>query len=263
MPLETRSPTVYLSIVIPAYNEARCITEGLTAIARHLSSRGVESELIVVDDGSTDDTAAKVVAFAKTHPSVRLIRNERNLGKGAGVKRGVLAARGEYVFFMDADLAVPVEALDGGLEVLVRGEAPILIGCRNIVGARIERRQPVVREFLGHAFTSITRRLLSPSVADFTCGFKGFRRNEARILFSLQRCNGWAFDAEILYLARLLGQSVHQYPVRWSHQEKTRVRLLRDIVLTLVALFRIRLRGKRLTREHQAARPATVEQTTK
>ena len=88
--------------------------------------------------------------------------------------------------------------------------------------------------------------------ADFTCGFKGFRRNEARVLFSLQRCNDWAFDAEILCLVRLLGQSVHQHPVRWSHHKNSRVRFPRDIVITLAALFRTRLRGTRLIREHQA-----------
>lgn len=247
------SAPVRLSLVIPAYNEAGRLSEGLSVIARHLDSLKFDSELIVVDDGSTDDTAEVVTGFAAAHPWARLISNERNLGKGASVRRGILEAAGEYIFFMDADLSVPVEELGGALEVMARNEDPILIGSRRVSGARIERRQPFVRECLGQAFTGLARILLSRRIVDFTCGFKGFRRDVARTLFSLQQCSGWAFDAEILYMARLLGLSVCQHPVRWRHHGSSRVRFPQDVWRSLSALVRIRLRAGVLIRRQRSA----------
>jgi dolichyl-phosphate beta-glucosyltransferase len=204
---------VELSIVIPAYNEAATIEQTLRTVARYLDGQAYESELIVVDDGSTDATSLILAGCAKDRPSMRVLPNEPNRGKGGSVKRGVLAARGKYIFFMDADLSVPIEELTGALVALSQSDCPVLIGSRKVSGARIERRQPIIREYLGHGFTWLARALLSPSIVDFTCGFKGFRRDDAKALFQLQQCNDWAFDAEILYLARLMGKPVHQYPV--------------------------------------------------
>lgn len=244
---------IELSIVIPAYNEAGSIQTTLRVVCEYVRACGCTAEVIVVDDGSRDATARLVAESASAWPFLRLISNARNMGKGASVKRGMLEARGKFVFFMDADLSVPIDELGPAVAVMARDGHRILIGSRRIAGARIERHQPRLRECLGYGFTGLARGLLNPAIVDFTCGFKGFRREEARLLFSLQRCTDWAFDAEILYLARLLGTPVHQHPVRWSHQKNSRVRFPRDIWRTLVALVRIRLRGRRLVRTHLAA----------
>lgn len=232
---------IELSVVIPAYNEAATIESTVAAVIRFLEAQPYASELIVVDDGSVDGTAGILAQCAARWPLLRLIHHAVNEGKGGSVRRGVLAAHGKYVFFMDADLSVPVEQLAGAFTRLSEGDEPILIGSRRTAGARIERRQPRLRECLGYGFTWLAQVLISPGIVDFTCGFKGFRREDAHALFSRQQCNDWAFDAEVLYLARLTGRRVHQYPVRWSHQKNSRVRFPRDIYRTLAALVRIRL----------------------
>ena len=243
---------IELSVVIPAYNETGSIQTTLRIVSEYLRTCGFTWEVVVVDDGSGDDTASLVTEFAAVCSEVRLVRNSRNLGKGATVSRGVLDALGSFIFFMDADLAVPIDELGPALALIARDDHRILIGSRRVAGARIERHQPLLREYLGYGFTELARWLLNPAVVDFTCGFKGFRREEARMLFSLQRCTDWAFDAEIIYLARLLGEPIYQYPVRWSHQKSSRVRFPRDIWRTLVALLLIRLRGRKLVRDRLA-----------
>jgi len=231
--------------VIPAYNEAQGIEAALRSVTAYLGAQAFRSELIVVDDGSIDGTDAILERCRSAHPSLRVLGNPSNLGKGGSVKRGMLAARGRYVFFMDADLSVPIDELTGALAAISCGNHGVLIGSRRVRGARIEGPQPVVRILLGLVFTSLARLVLSPAIVDFTCGFKGFRRNDARRLFSMQTCADWAFDAEILYLARLLGTPVVQYPVRWRHHKNSRVRFPRDIFRTLASLVRIRVRSGR------------------
>jgi glycosyltransferase involved in cell wall biosynthesis len=248
-----------LSIVIPAYNEAASLDETLRTVTAYLDGHASASELIVVDDGSTDATTAILARYAAARPALRILRNEPNAGKGASVRRGVLEAKGKYIFFMDADLSVPIDELAGALAALKSSGHPVLIGSRRIRGARIERHQPRLRECLGYAFTGLTRLLLCPAIVDFTCGFKGFRRDAATLLFGLQQCNDWAFDAEILYLARLTGTRVLQYPVRWSHQKNSRVRFPRDIYRTLAALVRIRSRAGHAV-EHRQRRSAVLGQ---
>ena len=243
---------IELSIIIPAYNEALIIKDTLRTIGDFLVGQPYDAEIIVVDDGSTDGSAALLSEYGNGHPPVRTLRHHSNAGKGASIRTGVMAARGKYLFFMDADLSVPIDALSGALATLTSGDAAIVIGSRKIKGARIEQRQPLLREYLGHGFTLFTRLLLWRTIVDFTCGFKGFRRDEAIAIFSLQRCNDWAFDAEVLYLARLLGISVHQFPVRWSHRQNSRVRFPRDIYQTLAALMGIRWRAGRAARQHSA-----------
>jgi len=229
-----------LSVVVPAYNEGDRIADSLSAVFTFLDAWMVGTEVIVVDDGSTDATAALLARFAAKHPRLRILTNARNLGKGASIKRGMLAAAGEHVFFIDADLSVPIDELATSHAAMVRHGHPILIGSRRTTGAQLVRRQPWLRESLGQGFTWLTRALLGVAIVDFTCGFKGFRRDVAQLLFTLQRRNDWAFDAEILYLAKLLGVRVHQQPVRWSHRDGSRVRFPRDLVRTLAGLVAIR-----------------------
>jgi dolichyl-phosphate beta-glucosyltransferase len=240
---------VEVSIVVPMYNEADRVEDTLGTIVTYLEGQPYVSEVVVVDDGSTDGTVSIADDCSKRQAMVRVLRHYPNRGKGASIRTGVLAARGRYVFFMDADMSVPIEELGGAFAALSTGDVPIVIGSRRVAGARIERPQPFLRAWLGHGFTWLARHLLSPTILDFTCGFKGFRRDEAVKLFGLQKCNDWAFDAEVLYLARLMGISVLQYPVRWSHHGNSRVRFPRDIIRTLAALVRIRWRVSRAMRD--------------
>lgn len=242
--MSASAPAVDLSVVIPAYNEAVDLDETLRTVTAYLAGQRCAWELIVVDDGSTDATADIIARHAAETPALRPLRNSPNIGKGASVKRGMLAAAGQFVFFMDADLSVPIDELGGALATLRAGDDDVLIGSRRAAGARIERHQPRLRELLGFGFTGLTRVLLYPAICDFTCGFKGFRREAAAALFRRQQCMDWAFDAEILYLARLSGMRVRQYPVRWSHQKNSRVRFPRDIYRTLISLARIRWRSR-------------------
>jgi dolichyl-phosphate beta-glucosyltransferase len=214
---------------------------------------------VVVDDGSRDATVAVAARAAEADPRIVLLQNERNQGKGASVRRGMLAARGAHIFFMDADLSVPIEELDDAYEGMIREDAAILIGSRRMKGARIEQRQPFLRECMGDAFTTITRLLLAPRIHDFTCGFKGFRRREARRLFSLQQCDDWSFDAEVLYLARLLDIPVRQRPVRWRHGPDSKVRFPRDIIRTVSGLVRIRMHAPAQARRARAAGAPEVD----
>lgn len=244
---------VKLSIVIPAYNEAARIGPTLAAIQRYVDDHRLDVELIAVNDGSNDATPEIVRRFAAEHPWIRLIENGRNLGKGASVRRGVLEARGDFVLFMDADLSVPLDEIGPCLDLLERQGHLIVIGSRKIRGARILIRQPVLREAMGHGFTWLARLTLAYEIVDFTCGFKAFRHDVARVLFSIQERADWAFDAEVLRLAKVLGIPVHQHPVRWEHRNGSRVRFPRDIWRSLVALVEIRRRVPVLVREHRAS----------
>jgi len=160
----------------------------------------------------------------------------------------MLAAQCEVILFTDADLSVPIECVPRMLEAMERTGCPVVIGSRRAFGAVIARPQPKLRESLGHVFTLLTRVLLVWDILDFTCGFKAFRREAAHAIFAVQRRPDWAFDAEILYLAKLLGIAVHQEPVLWEHRDGSRVRFPRDIARTIVALADIRLRTPRAAR---------------
>ncbi len=233
-----------LSVVIPAYNEAKVIGATLEEVAAHLTARGLSHEIVVVDDGSTDDTTAVVGAAAARLPAVRLVRAAHG-GKGAAVRRGMLDAQGTWLLFMDADHATRIQQFDRFEPVLRRG-APVAIGSRRISGAAIDRHQPRLREALGWVFTRISNLIVGVGVSDFTCGFKCFAREPARRIFALQRLAGWGFDAEILFIARRLGYPIAEVPVVWADGGATKVRLGRDVLGSFSELLAIRagwLRG--------------------
>ena len=232
-----------LSVVVPVYNEARRVEAGVSAITAYLAAAGLPSELVLVDDGSTDGTAG--LARPILPPGSRVLE-EPHRGKGGAVRSGMLQARGEYVIFMDIDLATPVTFIEPCLTRLQRG-ADVVIGSRRTPDARIERHQARLREWLGQGFSLLSRILTGAHVSDFTCGFKGFRREAARAVFSRQRVENWSFDAELLFLVTLLGLRVEELPVVWSNDARTKVRLGRDILGSLAGLLTIRvnhLRGR-------------------
>ncbi len=231
---------IHLSLVIPAFNEEARIGKNLARVLSFLSSQPYSSEVIVVDDGSQDRTVEVAREIGRQSGLLRTLRNSKNLGKGGAVRAGMLQAKGRYLFFSDSDLSVPIETLPAFLAELTRN-CDVAIGTRQKAGANIEVRQPLYRELMGKAYTRLSNRILNLRISDFTCGFKGFRGDVARDLFSRQQLHNWSFDAEILYLARLKGCRVREIPVHWRDARGSKVRLWRDVISSFLGLVRIRL----------------------
>jgi dolichyl-phosphate beta-glucosyltransferase len=237
---QQQSDPVYVSLIIPAFNEEARIGKSLDRILSFLRSQPYRSEIIIVDDGSQDQTVEVVRKFDQASDRIQVLKNGRNLGKGGAIRSGMLQAKGEYLFFSDADLSVPIETLSLFLSNLEKN-SDVTIGTRQKAGAKIEVHQPFYREFMGKIYTTLSNWILGLQVSDFTCGFKGFRREVARDLFSQQRLNNWSSDAEIIYLAQLKGFRITEIPVRWCNDRETKVRLWRDIFTSLLGLIKIRL----------------------
>lgn len=213
-----------LSVVIPAYNEAKRIERTLAGATEYLDTRGIGYEILVVDDGSTDDTPGVATAWATARnvsESVRVLRYEANRGKGYAVRHGILRANGEQILFMDADLATPIEELVK-LEAVIASDPDATvyaIGSRDIRGKDLLVRQPWYREKLGRLFNNVVQLLATPGIVDTQCGFKLLPRDAARSLFSRCTLDGFSFDVEAIFVARRLGYRVIEVPVRWAHQE--------------------------------------------
>lgn len=231
---------VTYSVIIPAYNEAERIGPTLErALAYFADHPELGVEVLIVDDGSADGTAALIETWQAKSKYIRLLSHEKNMGKGWAVRTGMLAATGEYVLFMDADGSTDIsniEKLRDGL----RGGADMAIGSRDVAGSEIRKHQPFVRETMGKAFSFLARVLAIPEVADTTCGFKLFKKSVVEPLFGRQTVGGWAFDVEILYLATKMGYEVAEVPVDWTDSPNSRVSLARVVLPTLLDLLRIR-----------------------
>ena len=215
------------SIVIPAYNEAERLGPTLDRVLAFAQESGWSAEIIVVDDGSRDETAEIVRSYARKNALVRLVDNFVNRGKGYSVRNGVLHATGEFILFTDADMSSPIEEAPKLLQALANG-ADIAIGSRWAKSELQTRRQSLLRQFLGRVFNILLRVILRLDFKDTQCGFKAFRRDCARAVFPLQRIEGWGFDPEVLFLARNLGFRIVEVPVRWGHDTRTRINPLLD-----------------------------------
>jgi glycosyltransferase involved in cell wall biosynthesis len=225
----------YLSIVVPAYNEVGRIVSSLEAIQGYVRGKDFPVETIVVDDGSTDNT----VQIASQQPGVRVLRNERNRGKGFSVRRGVLEARGELILFTDADLSAPIEEADQLLAAMESSQADAVVGSRALRRELIGVHQSPFREWGGRFFNLLVRIFTGLSIHDTQCGFKLFRRQTTRRAFELQRVDRFGFDPEVLFLIERLGGKVIEVSVRWNHNPATKVHYLRDslhMTLDLVVL---------------------------
>ncbi len=231
-----------ISIIIPAYNEQRRLPATLEAVHAYLTARGTPFEILVVDDGSTDATAAEAEDFCRSHPEARLLRNPGNRGKGYSVRHGMLEARGEWALFTDADLSAPIAELEKLFEAVRREDAAIAIGSRALDRSLIGIHQPWWREWAGRIFNLLMRVLVGLPFKDTQCGFKLFRRDAREAVFRLQRVERFGFDVEILYLAHKLGFKTVEAPVRWDHAEGTRVSMLRDSLDMFLDLARVRWR---------------------
>jgi dolichyl-phosphate beta-glucosyltransferase len=222
----------FLTIVIPAFNEERRLPASLEHLLAFLATQPFAAELIVVDDGSRDRTAEIVrgeqrrIADLPGAATLRLLQHEQQQGKGAAIRTGCLAASGSYVFFLDADLATPPEECAKLLPAL-EGGADVAIGSRiQPDGSDMRESQPPRRRRAGSLFTFMRKALrVLPDINDTQCPMKGFRRDAAHAIFARQRLRGWIFDAEVLYLARMLGYRIVSVPVTWRHVDGSRVRV--------------------------------------
>ncbi|MGB7267554.1 MAG: dolichyl-phosphate beta-glucosyltransferase [Terracidiphilus sp.] len=215
------------SIVIPAYNEGARISGALEAVVECIHKRGWSAEVVVVDDGSRDQTAELVRAFAAKTPEVRILTNPGNRGKGYSVRSGILQSLGEVVMFTDADLSAPIEEAEGLFAAIADG-ADIAIGSRWLERTRQTIRQPLYRQFFGRCFNAVTRAVMGLPFADTQCGFKAFTRAAAQTIFQLQTIERWGFDPEILFIALKRGYRIAEVPVSWAHDERSRISYLKD-----------------------------------
>jgi dolichyl-phosphate beta-glucosyltransferase len=234
-----------VSVIIPAYNEERNITATLAALVAFLDRQAFPYQVIVVDDGSRDRTGDLAEAFSVNHPAVTLIRSDRNHGKGGAVRTGMLAAAGDFLFFMDADLSYPVADLEKMLAAL-KGGADVVIGSRALAESHMEVRPPLRRYLAGRIYSLMIQALLFRSIPDTQCGFKGFRREVARRLFAKLTLEGFAFDVELLFLVRKFGYRLAMVPMRLTFvRETSKVRLVAHSVQMFADLVKIRLNALR------------------
>lgn len=233
----------HLCLVVPAYNEEQRLPASLEAIRRHFEADARTVEVMVVDDGSTDGTADVVRERAAQWPSLRLLPLPRNRGKGAAVRTGILASRGEHVAFADADLSAPIGQLSALLCDLSGSEVAIV--SRALPGARLVRRQSPVREAAGKTYAVLAQALLLRGVPDAHCGLKAYRGDVARSVFDRVSEDGVLFDIEALLIATLMGARISQRPALWSHDPRSRIRFGPQSALRVaVALARLKARHR-------------------
>lgn len=233
------SKAPFLSVVIPAYNEAERLSLTLPQIIKFFLSQKFTVEILVVNDGSSDSTAKVVKLFTRTTKLLKLIDCRVNQGKGGALRTGFAHSRGQWVLFMDADLSTPLNELN---KFWKHGDNhPIIIGSRKTKGAKVSVRQSLIRENLGKVFTWLTNHIATKDISDVTCGFKLFRGDEGRRLFRTSVVNDWSFDAEILFLAQRRNLKIKEVPVAWQNDPRTKVNMLNDGVKALWGLIKIRL----------------------
>ena len=239
-----------VSLVIPAYNEERRLPGSLRRVQAFLDEEKLDAEVIVIVEKSQDDTLGAGGAVVAGDPRFRIIDNRVQRGKGYAVRSGMRMARGSHVFFMDADLSTPLEEVPRFLETFdARPEVQVLIGTRADTDSQILRRQSRVREQMGRMFNRLVQRLAIRGIDDTQCGFKAFTAEACRAIFARQRLNGFAFDVEVLLLARGLGFSIQALPVQWLNSPDSKVRMVQDSVRMLGELLWVRRLVRRSLRE--------------
>ena len=234
---------VVLSVIIPAYNEENRLGASLGRIIAYLEDRRCPFELLVVDDGSSDQTVRTAISAARNlgrEECLRILENGANRGKGYSVRRGMLAARGTFALFTDADLSTPIEEVAKLERELTRGGNQIAFGSRALEDSQIRTRQNLFRETAGKIFNLAMKVVTGMPYRDTQCGFKLFELESCRVLFRKQRLESYAFDVEILYLARKAELAAREVGVIWRHHSDSKIHLLRDGVGLLHGLISIR-----------------------
>jgi dolichyl-phosphate beta-glucosyltransferase len=241
--MENQPGRPFLSVVIPAHNEESRIAQTLAAIRSFLEARDFSSEIIVVDDGSTDRTAEIAARALEGIAGSRIVRLPRNRGKGAAVREGILQTGGKLILFSDADLSTPIEELDKLLPWIAKG-FDVIIGSRALPGSDIQVRQSRIREFMGKTFNFLVRLFIMKGIRDTQCGFKLFRREAALCVFPMIRTEGFSFDVEALHLCRGLDFRIQEVPIVWRHCPQSKVRMIRSSFAMLRDLWKIKRRSR-------------------
>jgi glycosyltransferase involved in cell wall biosynthesis len=239
MAVSTLSNRPKYSIVIPAYNEGQRITATLDKVLAYLEQEGWAAEVIVIDDGSRDNTPEIVRGYMQRHPAVRLLQNPGNRGKGYSVRNGMLNARGDLLLFSDADLSSPIYEARKLFAALGEG-AEVAIGSRWLRSELQTERQPFYRQLFGRVFNLHLRVLLGLKFKDTQCGFKAFTARAAKALFPRQKIERWGFDPELLFLARKFSLPVREIAVEWAHDERSKISYLKDGVHMGLETLRVR-----------------------
>lgn len=237
--------TPFLSVIIPVFDEEDRL-DGIKKVARYLAKQTYQTELIVVNDGSSDDTL-RILRKLKPTYKLKIISYLQNRGKGYAVTQGMLQAKGEWRLFMDVDLSVPLNTITTVLHSVRQStksktskKNQVIIGTRRLSFSQVIVRQNSLREGLGQIFTKFSQVWLGVKVSDFTCGFKLFSAKAAGDIFSRVKVNGWGFDSEVLFLAQILGFKIKEIPVTWKNDPRTKVKFPQDIIKSLWELLQIR-----------------------
>ena len=227
-----------ISVIIPAYNEENRLGETLESVCTYLQAKPYQKEVLIINDGSTDNTEILIKGFCNKYPFVKLLNNSKNTGKAFSVNRGMLEADGELILFMDADGSTPIQELEK-LKSAIDDGYDIAIGSRRVLGANVIEDQSLPRLFLGWVFRHIVSFILPLNIIDTQNGFKLFKKEVAKIVFKKQRTFGWSFDVEILYIATRLGYKIMEVPIVWHNDRESKVKLLGKIKM-LFEIIKIR-----------------------
>ena len=230
---------MYLSVVIPAYNEEKRIGISLTKIYGYLKKRKFDFEIIVIDDGSKDKTLSLLSEYSQNIPNLIVLKNESNQGKGFSVKKGVLKSKGDIILFTDADLSTPIGETDKLIGWIKNGYQ-IAIGSRDLPESQVKRHQAWYRELMGKIFNRIIRLILNLDYHDTQCGFKCFKRDAALEVFQSSKVCRFSFDVEILFIAKQRGIRVKEVPVCWHNSPESKVKIVRDSSKMLWDILKLR-----------------------
>jgi len=234
----TLDQRLFLSVIIPAYNEERRLAGNLKQIMEYFGTQNYTSEVILVDDGSSDRTPDIVKELMKEYATLRLVRVAHG-GKGHACRQGVFASHGNWLFLCDSDLSMPIEEFAKFLP-LFQSDYQIVIASREVPGAR-RYGEPFHRHLMGRAFNSVVRILAVRGIRDTQCGFKCFRSDVAREVFSMQTINGWGFDVEILFVAQKRGYRIAEVPVNWYYWGHSKVKPIQDAMSMFCEIWQVRL----------------------
>jgi dolichyl-phosphate beta-glucosyltransferase len=230
---------IFLTIIIPAYNEEKHIAGTLLEISGYLKNKNFSYEMIVVDDGSRDKTAVLIESASHLFKSIRILKNDANKGKGFSVRRAMLDANGKYALFMDADNSTSIYEFDKFLPYLNEGY-DVVIASRRLKDSNVEEPQPTLRAKMGQFYIFLARIILGLNVSDFNCGFKAYNTKLTRRIFEAQKMNDWSFDVELLFLANKSGLKLKETPVRWVHKSGSKVKPFKDAIRSFISILKIK-----------------------
>lgn len=232
----------FISIIIPAYNEESRLSASIEKIIEFVEINNINAEIIIVDDGSKDNTVSAAKEFGD---KVRVLEQPQNMGKGAAVRRGMLESSGEILLFTDADLSTPIYEIKKVLAQFESG-TEIFVGSRALDNSMIKKHQPKYRELMGKTFNVFVQLIVFKGIKDTQCGFKAFTNQAAKKIFSIAKLDGFGFDVEVLYIARKLGYKIDEVPVEWYNDERTTVSPIKDSAKMFWELIKVRMMHSKL-----------------